>query len=86
MCEESVLSSQLGTPLGTVQGGLYFPPAYSNDGFVHACSDPSELIPVGNHFYKSSKEKWVCMQIDVSLLDCEIKFEPRELHSSVFWQ
>ena len=77
--EADTLYAQLGSDLDVSSEALYFPAAYSHDGFVHACSDANELISIGNHFYKSSVGKWVCIEIDTRLLDCETRYEPRTL-------
>ena len=59
----------------TSQGGLYFPPTYEQDGFVHATENPSDLLCVGNHFYKSAKGSWVCIKLDVTALNAKVIYE-----------
>jgi uncharacterized protein (DUF952 family) len=56
-----------GTTTGT-QDGLYYPPTYNQDGFIHATAKPSLLIPVANYFYKASVGDWICIEIDPSKL------------------
>ena len=48
--------------------GRYFPPTYDADGFIHATKDPTFLIDIGNHFYKSSVGDWILIKIDTSKL------------------
>ena len=57
------------------QGEMYFPPTYEQDGFVHATENPSDLLGVGNHFYKSAKGSWVCLKLDVTLLNAKVIYE-----------
>ena len=52
----------------TAAGKLYYPPTYSQDGFIHATEDPHSLIEVANYFYKTTPGKWVCLSIDQSKL------------------
>lgn len=68
MCIESEFDKQ------TVSGGLYYPPTYDADGFIHATHDPKMLLEVGTHFYKDSIGEWICLKLDVSLLP-EVKME-----------
>ena len=49
MCLESRCNEMLAS-----ESGLYFPPTYGVDGFIHATADPKLLIDVANHFYKDS--------------------------------
>ena len=37
------------------------PPTYEVDGFTHATADPSFLIGVANHFYKTTQPEWICL-------------------------
>ena len=58
----------------------YFPPTFAADGgFIHATAVPSKLMEVGNHFYRSNTEEWVCLEVSRSVLEkkCGIvtKFE-----------
>lgn len=62
MCIESEFDQQ------TISGGLYYPPTYNTDGFIHATHDPRMLLEVGTHFYKDSIGEWICIKLDVSLL------------------
>jgi uncharacterized protein (DUF952 family) len=57
-------------------GELYFPPTYHQDGFIHATAEPELLLSVGNHFYKSDTNHWICLGIDVSQLVSRVKYEP----------
>ena len=49
MCIENIFKDQ------TKDDGLYYPPTYAVDGFIHATGDPRLLIEVANHFYKESE-------------------------------
>lgn len=42
-------------------GTTYYPPTYEADGFTHATADPSKLLEVANHFYKTVKSEWLCL-------------------------
>ncbi|GAB5359574.1 hypothetical protein AAMO2058_000555100 [Amorphochlora amoebiformis] len=54
----------------------YFPPTFKQDGgFTHATADPKALLTVGNHFYKDSKECWICLEIVVKNLKSNLKWE-----------
>jgi uncharacterized protein (DUF952 family) len=48
--------------------GKYVPPTFEQDGFIHATAEPQFLIEVANHFYQSSKGKWICLKIDPNSL------------------
>ena len=52
----------------TKNGGHYYPPTYSVDGFIHATKEPQFLIDVANHFYKASKGDWICIKLEPLLL------------------
>lgn len=60
---------------GTANGALYFPPTYAADGFVHASAFPVDLVACGNNFYKSVKGDWICISLNPSMLDGEVKYE-----------
>ena len=45
-------------------GGIYYPPTYKQNGFVHLTGNPSNLLQVLNNFYISSKKDWICLEID----------------------
>ena len=54
----------------------YKPETFEKDGhFVHLSSDASFLLPVGNSFYKQSKDDWVLLELDVSKLKGEVRYE-----------
>jgi hypothetical protein len=79
--EEDCFSSQVDnivTETSPDDCRLYFPPAYAQDGFIHATDVATDLIAIGNHFYKSSTKNWICLEIDITLLNCETKFEERK--------
>ena len=43
----------------------YFPQTFHQDGkFTHATATPSKLIATANHFYKSTKGEWICVELD----------------------
>ena len=47
----------------------YFPPTFEKDGFfTHATAVPQRLLGTANHFYQSSKEEWICLQLSRSAL------------------
>jgi uncharacterized protein (DUF952 family) len=69
MCDSADLDDQLS------KEGVYFPPTYKQDGFVHATEDAESLLAIANHFYKSDKGNWVVIKIDVSKLGCEVIYE-----------
>lgn len=63
MCEknrwEAAVKSQL----------AYFPPTFEKDGFfTHATAVPQRLIDTANHFYTSSPDDWICLQLSRSAL------------------
>jgi len=62
MCIETDFDQQ------TISDGLYYPPTYAVDGFIHATHEPHLLLEVGTHFYKDSVGDWICLKLDVSLL------------------
>lgn len=64
----------------TQSGGLYFPPTYPQDGFIHATADASFLLSVGTHFYKSDLNEWICLEIDVQYLRSPVKYEPGDIY------
>jgi uncharacterized protein len=72
MCEQSSYFEQVNANDGE---GLYFPPTYVQDGFIHATHDPKLLIDVANHFYKSSLGDWICLEISVPWLTSQVIFE-----------
>jgi uncharacterized protein (DUF952 family) len=48
----------------------YFAPTFEQDGRkTHASMFADEkLLATANHFYKSSKDKWICLQVDPNVL------------------
>jgi uncharacterized protein (DUF952 family) len=70
MCDKQAFVAQ------TQHGAAYYPPTYHNDGFVHATREPSMLLNVGNHFYKSVPGEWICIALDPALLGCRCRYEP----------
>lgn len=69
MCDEADYSAQLGL------GNDYFSATFVHDGFIHATGDPQYLLEAGNHFYKSSPGKWICLEIDVNKLNSKVIYE-----------
>jgi uncharacterized protein (DUF952 family) len=58
------------------QNREYFPPTFVTDGsFIHATEDPSFLLYIGNHFYKSSSGNWVCLKLNPSLVGGPVVYE-----------
>lgn len=59
-------------------GTTYYPPTYEEDGFTHATADPSKLIGVANHFYKSVRAEWICLKMTrhtIASAGITLKFE-----------
>lgn len=54
----------------------YFPPTYTADGFIHLTKDPSLLLTVANHFYKSdpTHRVWIVLVIDQHKLTSPVRF------------
>ena len=51
------------------EGGTYLPPTFEADGnFTHMTADPTKLIDVLNHFYKSVPGDWVCLRTTAAAL------------------
>lgn len=63
MCEITLLEKAMNSP-----EKVYYPPTYQVDGFIHATEDPKLLVDVANHFYKSSKDSWVCLELSIPWL------------------
>ena len=61
----------------TKDGGVYYPPTYQQDGFIHATAEPKLLLDVGTYFYKEVKGDWICLEIDPILVGREgtVKYE-----------
>jgi uncharacterized protein (DUF952 family) len=58
MCEVSMWKASVDS------GAAYFPPTFQQDGgFTHASLIPEGLIGTANHFYTSSKDDWICLQL-----------------------
>ncbi len=69
MCDEADYKRQM------EENSEYYPPFYNSDGFIHATADPSQLLVVGNHFYKSDTGNWVCLELDPYFLLGTVKYE-----------
>ena len=54
----------------------YKPPTYAADGFIHATAEPSRLLVIANHFYRSVPGAFLLLMIDVSLLTSPLRWEP----------
>lgn len=50
------------------QATAYFPPTFEKDGFTHGTADAKSLIGTANHFYQSSKDDWICIEMSRSAL------------------
>jgi uncharacterized protein (DUF952 family) len=47
----------------------YFPPSFVPDGrMTHASMDNTNLLGAANFFYKSSKESWLCLELNPNVL------------------
>ena len=58
-------------------GGLYYPPTYSSDGFVHAAKDAAFLLTIGNAYYKTSIGNWILLVLDENKFDAGVvRYEP----------
>ncbi|KOO32271.1 hypothetical protein Ctob_012592 [Chrysochromulina tobinii] len=60
------------------KGETYYPPTYEVDGFTHATADPSFLIGVANHFYKTTQPEWICLgmtRASLAAAQITLKFE-----------
>ena len=57
LCEKSLWEAAIDSDVA------YFPPTFTEDGFVHACSVPNQLIKIANHYYTSSQGDWVCLKL-----------------------
>eukprot|EP00977_Amphora_coffeiformis_P002850 scaffold528_cov165-Amphora_coffeaeformis.AAC.62 len=50
-------------------GEAYFPPTFEKDGgFTHASTEAKSLLTTANHFYQSSKDEWICIELSRSAL------------------
>jgi uncharacterized protein len=61
--------------INTSSDNKYLPPTYEIDGFIHLTKDPSLLLEVANHFYKSTIGPWVCLRLDPSRLTSPVVYE-----------
>lgn len=68
ICEVTNFQKQI------AEKGVYYPPTYEQDGFVHCSGDPRQLIDIGNAFYKNDTGNWVCMSLWVHKLT-DVRFE-----------
>lgn len=58
MCEKSAWEA------AKAKGAAYFPPTFEKDGgFTHASSEAKSLIGTANHFYQSSQDEWICIEL-----------------------
>ena len=58
MCEKSRWEAAL------ADVEAYFPPTFEKDGgFTHASTAANRLITTANHFYQSSKDDWICIEL-----------------------
>ncbi|CAE8630180.1 unnamed protein product, partial [Polarella glacialis] len=61
MCPQSAWDEVKHEPTGT-----YVPEGFDKVGFIHCTSIATGLLNVANHFYKGSKEAWICLEIDAA--------------------
>ena len=59
----------------TENDGLYFPPTFDQDKFIHATEDPAMLLEVGSHFYKNSIGEWICLKLNPALVGGPVVYE-----------
>ena len=57
------------------KGATYFPPTYSQDGFIHCTKKKELLIGIGNQFYKSVEGEFLCLVLDTFKLKGEVRYE-----------
>lgn len=48
--------------------GIYYPPTYDADGFIHGTANPDRLLSVANHFYRDIPGDWYCLRMTVDSL------------------
>lgn len=48
--------------------GIYFPPTYDTDGFIHGTANTQKLLSVANHFYRDVPGVWYCLRMTVKSL------------------
>ena len=49
-------------------GGIYYPPTFEEDGFIHATLEPTTLLETANQFCSGSSGDWLCVALSVSAL------------------
>jgi uncharacterized protein (DUF952 family) len=69
MCDSAEFKSM------TAFNGLYYPPTYNVDGFIHATENPALLLEVGTFFYKDVPGDWICIQLNPLLLGVPVVYE-----------
>ena len=69
MCDESDYHLQISDK------NEYLSPTFTIDKFIHATGEPKFLLEAGNHFYKETKGKWICLKIDVNKLTSQVVYE-----------
>ena len=63
MCEKSLWEAALEA------GEAYFPPTFEKDGgFTHGSTEANSLVITANHFYQSSEDDWICIELSRSAL------------------
>jgi uncharacterized protein (DUF952 family) len=56
-------------PLWEEAKDVYYPPTFEQDGNIsHAGMHVEKLLGSSNHFYKSSKAEWICLEINPNIL------------------
>lgn len=53
----------------------YFPTSFEREKFIHCTEAPNQLLDVGNHFYKSDKGPWICLELDPYFLLGTVVYE-----------
>lgn len=72
-----LVQARLWEPVAATEG-IYFPPTYETDGFVHGTANTQKLLSVANHFYRDIPGPWCCLRMTVeslSLTGVETVFE-----------
>lgn len=62
-----LVQAGLWEPVATTDG-IYFPPTYETDGFVHGTANTDKLLSVANHFYRDIPGRWCCLRMTVKSL------------------
>ena len=59
-------------------GPDYTPETFVQDGFIHCTDDESNVVAVGNRYYRNDSRVMVCLEIDIDAVTSEIRYEDAE--------